>query len=47
MCIVEFDYICVNHIAELQTFKHVKYWFGVCIIPGACNYSNDFLLYFY
>ena len=29
--IVEFDYIYVKHIAELQKFKHFKHWFGVCI----------------
>ena len=45
--IVEFDYICVKYITELQKFKHFKYWFGVCIIPAACNYSNNFLLSFY
>ena len=33
--IVEFDYICVKYITELQQFKHFKYWFGVCIIPAA------------
>ena len=42
--IVEFDYICVKYITELQQFKHLKYWFGVCIIPAAFNYSNNFLL---
>ena len=42
--IVEFDYICVKYITELQQFKHFKYLFGVCIIPAACNYSNNFLL---
>ena len=31
--IVEFDYICVKYITELQKFKHFKYWFGVCIRP--------------
>ena len=41
--IVEFDYISVKYITELQQFiKHFKYWFGVCIIPAACNYSNNY-----
>ena len=30
--IVEFDNICVKHVAKLQRFKHFKYWFGLCII---------------
>ena len=44
--IVEFDYMCVKYIAKLQKFKPSKYWFGVFIIPAACNYSNNFFRLF-